>query len=51
MRPLIYAWPGNEALAAVLARELSAEIGQSVANTSFHLRTLAKFGFLPVPAT
>jgi len=28
MRPLIYAWPGNEALAAVLARELSAEIGQ-----------------------
>ena len=28
MRPLVYAWPGNEALAAVLADTLSAEIGQ-----------------------
>lgn len=28
MRPVIYAWPGNEALAAALADTMSAEIGQ-----------------------
>jgi ribose-phosphate pyrophosphokinase len=28
MKPLIYAWPGNEALAAALAGSMSAEIGE-----------------------